>query len=82
MWDDVQGGKSDVVWIGVALHEGSFIGVTDGSYDRDRAKTVSVRDRLYAASGQETSSEARSSKSCLKLGHIEESSLVWLPCIP
>jgi hypothetical protein len=41
MWDDVPGGKSDVVWIGAALREGSFIGVTDGSYDKDRAKTVS-----------------------------------------
>jgi hypothetical protein len=41
MWDNVQGGESDVVWIGAALREGSFIGVTDGLYDRERAKTVS-----------------------------------------
>jgi hypothetical protein len=41
MWDDVQGGKSDVAWIGAALCKGSFIGVTDGSYNREQAKTVS-----------------------------------------
>ncbi len=41
MWDNVQGGEPDVVSIGAALREGSFIGVTDGSYDRERAKTVS-----------------------------------------
>jgi hypothetical protein len=41
MWEDVQGGKLDVVWIGAVLCEGSFIGVTDGLYDREWAKTVS-----------------------------------------
>jgi hypothetical protein len=41
MWDDVQGGESDVVWIRATLREGSFIGVTDGSYNRERAKIVS-----------------------------------------
>ncbi len=83
MWDNLQGGESDVAWIGAALREGSFIGVTDGSYNRERAKTVSSLGwTIYAASGQETSSEACSLKSCLKRGHIEESSLVWLPCIP
>jgi hypothetical protein len=41
MWDDLQGGESDVAWIGAVLREGSFIGVTDGSYNRERAKTVS-----------------------------------------
>jgi hypothetical protein len=41
MWDNIQGGKMGVKWIRTALTDGSFIGVTDGSYDRVRAKYVS-----------------------------------------
>jgi hypothetical protein len=41
MWENIQGIKMGVEWIRTALTNGSFIGVTDGSYDRVRAKHVS-----------------------------------------
>ncbi len=41
MWDYIQEGEADVSWISVALTTGTFIGVTDGSYDHVRAGTVS-----------------------------------------
>jgi hypothetical protein len=41
MWDYFQEGEIDVTWISMALTTGKFIGVTDGSYDRVRAGTVS-----------------------------------------
>ncbi len=41
MWDNIQGGKMGVEWIRTALTNGSFIGVTDGSYNRVCAKHVS-----------------------------------------
>jgi hypothetical protein len=41
MWDNIQGGKMGVEWIRTAITDGSFIGVTDGSYNRVRAKYIS-----------------------------------------
>jgi hypothetical protein len=41
MWDYIQEGEIDVTWICTALTTGTFIGVTDGSYDRVRAGAVS-----------------------------------------
>jgi hypothetical protein len=41
MWDYIQEGEIDVRWISAALTTGTFIGVTDGSYDRVRAGAVS-----------------------------------------
>ncbi len=41
MWDYIQEGKTDVSWVSAALTAGTFIGVTDGSYDCVRAGTVS-----------------------------------------
>jgi hypothetical protein len=41
MWDCIQEGKTDVSWVSAALTTGKFIGVTDGSYDRVHAGTVS-----------------------------------------
>ncbi len=41
MWDNIQGGKMGVEWIRTALTNESFIGVTDGLYNRVRAKHVS-----------------------------------------
>jgi hypothetical protein len=40
MWDYIQEGEIDVTWISTALTTGTFIGVTDGSYDRACASTV------------------------------------------
>jgi hypothetical protein len=40
-WDNIQGGKMGVEWIRTALIDGLFIRVTDGSYNRVRAKHVS-----------------------------------------
>jgi hypothetical protein len=41
MWEDAKEGDTDVEWVRDALINGTFIGVTDGSYDREKAKTVS-----------------------------------------
>ncbi len=41
MWDYIQEGEMDVTWISTALTSGTFIRVTDGSYDRARAGAVS-----------------------------------------
>ncbi len=40
MWDYIQKGEIDVTWISMALTTGTFIRVTDGSYNRARASTV------------------------------------------
>jgi hypothetical protein len=41
MWEDVKEGDTDVEWVRDDLINGTFIGVTDGSYDREKAKTFS-----------------------------------------
>jgi hypothetical protein len=41
MWENIHKGDINVKWIKEAIPEGSFLGVTDGSYDREQAKTVS-----------------------------------------
>ena len=41
MWENIPKGDMDEEWIHAAITEGSFVGVTDGSYDRDRARMVS-----------------------------------------
>jgi hypothetical protein len=41
MWEDVKEGDTDMEWVRDALINGTFIGVTDGSYDREKAKTIS-----------------------------------------
>ena len=41
MWEDVKEGDTNVEWIRDALINGTFIGVTDSSYDREKAKTIS-----------------------------------------
>jgi hypothetical protein len=41
MWDYIQEGGTDVSWVSAALTAGMFIGVTNGSYDRVHAGTVS-----------------------------------------
>jgi hypothetical protein len=41
MWEDVKEGDTNVEWVRDALINGTFIGVTDGSYDREKAKTIS-----------------------------------------
>jgi hypothetical protein len=41
MWDNIQEGEIIVTWISTALINGSFIRVTDGSYNREHARTVS-----------------------------------------
>jgi hypothetical protein len=41
MWDDVKEGDANVDWIRDALVNGTFVGVTDGSYDREKAMKVS-----------------------------------------
>ena len=41
MWDNIVEGHNEVEWIKSALENGSFIRVTDGSYNRESANTVS-----------------------------------------
>ncbi len=41
IWDYIQEGKRDVSWVSAALTAGTFIGVTDRSYDRVCTGTVS-----------------------------------------
>jgi hypothetical protein len=41
MWDNIIEGHNEVDWIRTALESNTFIGVTDGSYNRERASTVS-----------------------------------------
>jgi hypothetical protein len=41
MWDYIQEGENDVIWISMALTTGAYIGVTDRSYDRVCAGAVS-----------------------------------------
>jgi hypothetical protein len=41
MWDYIQEGEAGVSWISVALTAGTFIEVTDGSYDRVHTGTIS-----------------------------------------
>ncbi len=35
MWENIHKGEINVEWIKEAITEGSFLGVTDGSYDRE-----------------------------------------------
>ncbi len=35
MWENIHEGNINVEWIKEAITEGSFLGVTDGSYDRE-----------------------------------------------
>jgi hypothetical protein len=41
MWENIHEGDINVEWIKAAITGGSCLGVTDGSYDRERAQTVS-----------------------------------------
>ncbi len=41
MWENIPEGDMDVEWIRAAITEGSFVGVTNGSYDRDQARMMS-----------------------------------------
>ncbi len=41
MWENIHEGDINVEWIKAAITEGSFLGVTNGSNDRERARTVS-----------------------------------------
>ncbi len=41
MWDNIVEGYIEVEWIKTALETNTFIGATDGSYNRERASTVS-----------------------------------------
>ncbi len=41
MWEHVKDGESDISWASNAMINGMIIAVTDGSYDRERAKDVS-----------------------------------------
>jgi hypothetical protein len=41
MWDNIQEGEINVTWISTVLTHSSSIGVTDGLYDREPARTVS-----------------------------------------
>ncbi len=41
MWNNIVEGYIKVEWIKTALETNTFIGVTNGSYNRERASTVS-----------------------------------------
>ena len=41
MWNNIVESDIEVEWIKSALETNTFIGVTDGSYNRERASTVS-----------------------------------------
>ena len=41
MWNNIVEGYIEVEWIKTALETNTFIGVTNGSYNRERASTVS-----------------------------------------
>ncbi len=41
MWEDIKEGEVNVEWIGDALTNGTVLGITDGTYDREKAPTVS-----------------------------------------
>jgi hypothetical protein len=41
MWEDIKEGDTNMEWVRDALINGTFIGITDGSYNREKAKTVS-----------------------------------------
>jgi len=41
MWEHIVEGDIDVLWIRDALTNGTFLAVTDGSYDREKAPTIS-----------------------------------------
>ncbi len=41
MWEHIVEGDIDVEWIRDALVNGTFLAVTNGSYDREKANTVS-----------------------------------------
>ncbi len=41
MWEHIVEGEIEVGWVRDALANGTFLAVTDGSYDREKAPTVS-----------------------------------------
>jgi hypothetical protein len=41
MWEDIKEGDVNMEWIRNALINGTFVGIADGLYDREKAKTVS-----------------------------------------
>lgn len=41
MWEGVEDKEQDLTWLVEGLRHGSLIMVTDGSYDKKRAPTVS-----------------------------------------
>jgi hypothetical protein len=41
MWEYIKEGETDVSWLKDTLTTGTLVGVTDGSYDRHKAKSCS-----------------------------------------
>ncbi len=41
MWEYIKEKEADMVWLRDALTNGMLIGITDGSYDRHKAKSCS-----------------------------------------
>jgi hypothetical protein len=41
MWEYVKEGEMDILWLKDALTTGTLVGVTDGSYNRHKAKSCS-----------------------------------------
>ncbi len=46
MWEHIVEGNIEVGWVRNALANGTFLAVTDGSYDREKAPTVSGLGRI------------------------------------
>ncbi len=82
MWEDVKEGDTNVEWVRDALINGTFIGVTDGSYNREKAKTVSGTGWIIVCKSSQRTLRAHFLKYQQKQAHIEANYWVWLLSTP
>jgi hypothetical protein len=80
IWEDVKEGDTDVEWVRDALINGTFIGVTEGSYNRKKAKTVSGTGWIIVCRSVQRT--LRFLKYQQKQAHIKENCWVWLLSTP
>jgi hypothetical protein len=82
MWDDVKEGDTNVEWVRDTLINGTFIGITDGSYNREKAKTVSGTGWIVVSKSSQGTLWGSFLEISTKQAHIKANCWVWLLSTP